>query len=231
MNAVNPILDQPKDKEALTLLFMSLEDVHEPRGRLLTGGCRLVRDDSPPEGLEEDLNEFAQDLALTSLQEPDGAIHVWYSLRRSPERFLVESLSAEQASARSHSESDKTFSITRPEWDPARLKWQVCYARTRDGIHFERPDLGIVPDARSPNVLIDNGGIFSVMRNDEATDPNRRYAMIHTGWGPRARRRSVAGASSSPQRWRSLFSGWSALARVGSQPGLPRRQRRLFGYL
>ena len=25
MNAVNPILDQPKDKEALTLLFMSLE--------------------------------------------------------------------------------------------------------------------------------------------------------------------------------------------------------------
>ena len=184
MNAVNPILDQPMDKEALTLLFMSLEDVHEPRGRLLTGGCRLVRDDSPPEGLEEDLNEFAQDLALTSLQEPDGAIHVWYSLRRSPERFLVESLSAEQASARSHTESDKTFSITRPDWDPSRLKWQVCYARTRDGIHFERPDLGIVPDARSPNVLIDNGGIFSVMRNDEATDPNRRYAMIHTGWGP-----------------------------------------------
>ena len=184
MNAANPVLDQPKDMNALTLLFMSLEDAHEPRGRLLTGGCRLVRDDSPPEGLEEDLNEFAQDLAFTSLQEPDGDIHIWYSLRRSPERFLVERLSAEQASARSHSESDKTFSITRPGWDPSRMKWQVCYARTRDGIRFERPDLGIVPDAKSPNVLIDNGGIFSVMRNDEATDPSRRYAMIHTGWGP-----------------------------------------------
>ncbi len=168
---------------ALHLLFMSLEDVHEPRGRLQTGGCTLLKDPDPPQGLEEDLNEFAQDLAFTTLQERDGAIHVWYSLRRSPERFLVGRLSAEQASARSHSESAKTFSLTRSGWDPTKMKWQVCYARTHDGIHFERPDLGIVPDAKSPNVLIDNGGIFSVMRNDAAA-PERRYAMIHTGWGP-----------------------------------------------
>ena len=40
MNGANPVLDQPQDKNALTLLFMSLEDAHEPRGRLLTGGCR-----------------------------------------------------------------------------------------------------------------------------------------------------------------------------------------------
>ena len=45
MNASNPVLYQLKDRNALTLLFMSLEDAHEPRGRLLTGGCRLVRDD------------------------------------------------------------------------------------------------------------------------------------------------------------------------------------------
>lgn len=168
----------------LNLLFMSLEDMHEPRGRLLTGGCTLFKDPDPPQGLEEDLNEYSQDLAFTTLQERDGAIHVWYSLRRSPERFLVEDADAEQASARSHSESSKTFSVTRSDWDPTKLRWQVCYARTRDGIHFERPDLGIVPDAESPNVLIDNGGIFSVMRNDEAADPDRRYAMVHTGWGP-----------------------------------------------
>jgi hypothetical protein len=176
--------EQAAGASTLNLLFMSLEDVHEPRGRLLTGGCTLVPDDNPPEGLEEDLNDLAQDLAFTSLQEPDGTIHVWYSLRRSPERFLVEDSDAEQASARSHSESAKTFSVTRPGWDPTKMKWQVCYARTRDGIHFERPDLGIVPDAASPNVVIDNGGIFSVMRNDDVADPNRRYAMIHTGWGP-----------------------------------------------
>jgi hypothetical protein len=167
----------------MNLLFMSLEDVHEPRGRLLTGGCTLVKDPDPPQGLEEDLNEFSQDLAFTSLQEPDGTIHVWYSLRRSPERFLVEDADVEQASARSHSESPGPFSVTRPGWDPTKMTWQVCYARTRDGIHFERPDLGIVPDPKSPNVLIDAGGIFSVMRNDEA-DPDRRYAMVHTGWGP-----------------------------------------------
>ena len=167
----------------LNLLFMSLEDVHEPRGRLRTGGCTLVKDPRPPQGLEEDLNQFAQNLAFTTMQEADGAIHVWYSLRRSPDPFLVEHLSAEQASARSHSESGKTFSLTRPGWDPTRMNWQVCYARTRDGIHFERPDLGIVPDPQSPNVLIDYGGIFSVMRNDAAA-PERRYAMLHTGWGP-----------------------------------------------
>ena len=123
----------------LNLLFMSPEDVHEPRGRLQTGGCTLRKDPDPPQGLEEDLNEFAQDLAFTTLQEQDGAIHVWYSLRRSRERFLAEHLSAEQASARSHSESAKTFSLTRRGWDPAKMKWQVCYARTHDGIHFERP--------------------------------------------------------------------------------------------
>ena len=33
MNAANPVLAQPKDKSALTLLFMSLEDAYEPRGR------------------------------------------------------------------------------------------------------------------------------------------------------------------------------------------------------
>ena len=167
----------------LNLLFMSPEDVHEPRGRLQTGGCTLRKDPDPPQGLEEDLNEFAQDLAFTTLQEQDGAIHVWYSLRRSRERFLAEHLSAEQASARSHSESAKTFSLTRRGWDPAKMKWQVCYARTQDGIHFERPELDIVADAQSPNVLIDHGGIFSVMRNEDA-DRDRRYAMLHTGWGP-----------------------------------------------
>ena len=167
----------------LNLLFMSPEDVHEPRGLLQTGGCTLRKDPDPPQGLEEDLNEFAQDLAFTTLQEQDGAIHVWYSLRRSRERFLAEHLSAEQASARSHSESAKTFSLTRRGWDPAKMKWQVCYARTHDGIHFERPELGIVADAQSPNALIDHGGIFSVMRNEDA-DRDRRYAMLHTGWGP-----------------------------------------------
>ena len=165
------------------LLFMSLADVHEPRGLLQTGGCTLRRDPDPPQGLEQDLNQFAQALAFTTLQDADGTVHVWYSLRRSPESFLVEHLSPAQASARSHSESAKTFSLTRPGWDPAKMKWQVCYARTRDGVHFERPDLGIVPDPQSPNVLIDYGGIFSVMRNDDAP-PQRRYAMLHTGWGP-----------------------------------------------
>lgn len=177
----------------LNLLFMSLEDVHEPRGRLRTGGCTLRKAPDPPQGLEADLNEFAQNLAFTTLQERDGTIHVWYSLRRSPARFLVEDADAERASARSHSESAKTFSITRRGWDPAQMRWQVCYARTRDGIHFERPDLGIVPDLQSPNVVIDNGGIFSVLRNDTTADPDRRYAMIHTGWGPALAREPLPG--------------------------------------
>jgi len=132
------------------LLFMSLADVHEPRGQLQTGGCTLRRDPDPPQGLEQDLNRFAQALAFTTLQDADGTVHVWYSLRRSPEPFLVEHLSPAQASARSHSESAKTFSLTRPGWDPAKMKWQVCYARTRDGVHFERPDLGIVPTRSRP---------------------------------------------------------------------------------
>ena len=106
------------------------------------------------------------------------------------------------------------------------MKWQVCYARTHDGIHFERPDLGIVPDAKSPNVLIDNGGIFSVMRNDAAV-PERRYAMVHTGWGPVFAEEPAVWLSPGSQRRRSLLPRRSALARVGAWPGLPRWQRRL----
>ena len=183
MSNIESALGTQTGEDELNLLFMSLEDVHEPRGRLLTGGCTLVKDPDPPVGLEEDLNDLAQNIALTSLQEPDGTIHVWCSLRRSPERFLIEEegLDPERASARSHSESSGPFSITRPGWDPWKMKWHCCYARTRDGIHFERPDLGIIPDAAVPNLLLHTGGVFSVMRNDNAADPNHRYAMIHTG--------------------------------------------------
>ena len=55
----------------LNLLFMSLEDMHEPRGRLLTGGrARSSKILTPPQGLEEDLNEYS---TRPGLHHPSGA--------------------------------------------------------------------------------------------------------------------------------------------------------------
>ena len=130
------------------LLFMSLADVHEPAraaaDRRLHAAPRPRPAPGPRAGPEPSSPRPSPSPPLQDRRRHGPRLV--QPAAQPGEPFLVEHLSPAQASARSHSESAKTFSLTRPGWDPAKMKWQVCYARTRDGVHFERPDLGIVPD-------------------------------------------------------------------------------------
>ncbi len=71
-----------------------------------------------------------------------------------------------------------------------RLKCVVCYAESKDGIHFERPELNLFPykDLKTTNiVLISNAGYgdrycCSVLVDPLEKDPARRYKMAYYDW-------------------------------------------------
>ena len=59
----------------------------------------------------------------------------------------------------------------------------LCYALSEDGVHFRRPELGLVEFAGSKanNLLVVPGGFScdkSVIRDDREQDPERRYKMM-----------------------------------------------------
>jgi hypothetical protein len=70
-----------------------------------------------------------------------------------------------------------------------RLKCVVCYAESRDGIHFHRPELDLFPykGQKSNIVLVSNGGYgdrycCSVLVDASEKDPARRYKMAYYDW-------------------------------------------------
>jgi hypothetical protein len=72
--------------------------------------------------------------------------------------------------------------------DP-RLKCVVCYAESRDGIHFDRPELDLFPykDQKTNIVLVSNAGYgdrycCSVLVDANEKDPSRRYKMAYYDW-------------------------------------------------
>jgi hypothetical protein len=76
-----------------------------------------------------------------------------------------------------------------------RLKCVVCYAESRDGIHFDRPELNLFPykDQKTNIVLVSNAGYgdrycCSVLVDATDKDPARRYKMAYYDWSVVGRR-------------------------------------------
>ncbi len=71
-----------------------------------------------------------------------------------------------------------------------KLKCVVCYAESKDGIHFERPELDLFPykDQKKTNiVLLGNAGYgdrycCSVLVDPNESDPAKRYKMAYYDW-------------------------------------------------
>lgn len=63
-------------------------------------------------------------------------------------------------------------------------RWFLCYAQSRDGIHWERPPLGIVKSGDYPdnNIIMADSGMFlnvaTVIQDNDDPDPNRRYKLL-----------------------------------------------------
>ena len=62
-------------------------------------------------------------------------------------------------------------------WYEAGWCYRICYAESKDGIHWERPDLGVVPGTNRllPDQKVDS---WSVFPDPEATDPSQRWKLF-----------------------------------------------------
>ena len=65
-------------------------------------------------------------------------------------------------------------------FDPNQLLYSICYATSRDGIFWERPNLRIVEyeGSRDNNVVLPNAGPANVVRDQRDPDPDRRYKAL-----------------------------------------------------
>ena len=75
-------------------------------------------------------------------------------------------------------------------YDPEHAKHMICYARSEDGLHWEKPDLGVVEYAGSrENNIVFAGNRYAANVNvlDDAheTDPSRRYKLLYWDRGPK----------------------------------------------
>ena len=76
----------------------------------------------------------------------------------------------------------------------------VCYATSKDGIHWEKPELGLINfnGDKKNNIVIENSGDHNVkvIKDLHATDPQKRYKAIQPG-----RKNSAVWFSSDGIRW------------------------------
>jgi hypothetical protein len=78
----------------------------------------------------------------------------------------------------------------------------ICYATSKDGIHWETPELGVIEyEGNKKNNIVFMGELYAlnsnVIKDPLDIDPNRRYKMIYVDWG-RGRRGYGLYAAFSP---------------------------------
>lgn len=60
-----------------------------------------------------------------------------------------------------------------------KRKWCTCYVRSKDGIIWDRPDLGLVEfNGSTKNNMVQDGGVGSVVKDLRDRDPARRYKSL-----------------------------------------------------
>jgi len=92
-------------------------------------------------------------------------------------------------------------------WREGNRKCGVCYATSKDGIHWEKPELGLIDfnGSKKNNIVIEYDHGVAVMKDLHETDPNKRYKAIHP------RRNSAVWFSSDGINWgKKLNAGYIA---------------------
>ena len=66
-------------------------------------------------------------------------------------------------------------------WTEGDREYGVCYATSRDGIHWVKPELGIIEfnGNKKNNIVIEFEHGVTVMKDLHETDPQKRYKAIH----------------------------------------------------
>jgi len=66
-------------------------------------------------------------------------------------------------------------------WTEGKRDFGVCYATSRDGIHWEKPGLGLIEfdGSKKNNIVIEFNHGVTVIKDLHETDPQKRYKAIH----------------------------------------------------
>jgi len=67
------------------------------------------------------------------------------------------------------------------EWGKGVRDFGVCYATSKDGIHWEKPELDIIDfsGSKENNIVIEYAHGVTVMKDLHEADPQKRYKAIH----------------------------------------------------
>jgi hypothetical protein len=89
---------------------------------------------------------------------------------------------------------------SQPTRDTPDAGHNLCYATSTDGVHWEKPELGLTEFAGSTanNILL-RGPVWThcVLDDAEEADPGRRYKLLYWGWPSQPDRKGIH-ASFSP---------------------------------
>lgn len=98
----------------------------------------------------------------------------------------------------------------------------VAYAQSKDGIRWEKPNLGIVSfqGSTNNNLLIEDAHGGGVLLDEEDADPNRRYKMVALKDHPGQRSQMSVSFSPDGIHWSSL-QPWTDINPWGDTHNLP----------
>jgi len=84
------------------------------------------------------------------------------------------------------------------KWREGARGFGVCYATSKDGIHWEKPELGLIDfnGSKKNNIVIEYTHGVAVMKDLHETDPRKRYKAIHP-----ERKRSAVWFSADGIHW------------------------------
>jgi len=67
------------------------------------------------------------------------------------------------------------------KWHEGRRGFGVCYATSKDGIHWEKPELGLIDlgGSKKNNIVLQYTHGVAVIKDLHETDPQKRYKAVH----------------------------------------------------
>ena len=76
--------------------------------------------------------------------------------------------------------SENTSKWAHIGFDPAHLLYSFCYATSKDGIFWKRPNLGLeeYDGSKDTNIVLKNASAANVIRDERDPDPNRLYKSL-----------------------------------------------------
>ena len=85
-------------------------------------------------------------------------------------------------------------------FDLKNLHYSICYATSHDGIHWERPNMGLVEHkgTKDNNILIEDSAFANVIEDTRDPDPDRLYKSLFfeaRNWDPRGTPNTGEGVS------------------------------------